>query len=113
MALTEQLRSPVRLQRSSFNARNPNPRTAVYVGQGSRWANPFKKPDVDALRGEPDVDGAYRLGGWREAAKLLYVDHLREAGLDFRELRGMDLICTCKPTEPCHADVLLELASLD
>jgi hypothetical protein len=113
MALVEQMRSPVRLQRSSFNAHNPDPRTAVYVGQGSRWANPFKKPDVDALRGEPDVDAAYRLGGWREAAKLLYVDHLRDAGLDFRELRGMDLICTCKLNEPCHADVLLELANLD
>ena len=113
MALTEQHRFPIRLQRSSFNVRNPYPRTAVYVGQGSKWATPFKKRDVDALRGEPDVDAAYRVGGWREATKLLYVDHLREAGLDFRELRGRDLICTCKPTEPCHADVLLELASLD
>jgi hypothetical protein len=27
------------------------------------------------------------------------------------ELRGKDLACWCKPGEPCHADVLLELAA--
>jgi Domain of unknown function (DUF4326) len=83
------------------------------VGHGSKWANPFKKADVDALRSEPDVDVAYRQGGWKEAAKLLYVDHLKDERLDFRELEGRDLICTCKSNEPCHADVLLELANLD
>lgn len=28
-----------------------------------------------------------------------------------RELRGRDLACFCELTEPCHADVLLELAN--
>jgi len=28
-----------------------------------------------------------------------------------RELRGKDLACWCKPNQPCHADVLLELAN--
>jgi hypothetical protein len=27
------------------------------------------------------------------------------------ELRGKDLACWCEPGEPCHADVLLELAN--
>lgn len=27
------------------------------------------------------------------------------------ELRGKDLACWCKPGDPCHADVLLELAN--
>lgn len=27
------------------------------------------------------------------------------------ELRGKDLACWCRPGEPCHADVLLELAN--
>lgn len=27
------------------------------------------------------------------------------------ELRGKNLACWCKPGEPCHADVLLELAN--
>lgn len=28
-----------------------------------------------------------------------------------RELRGKNLACWCKPGEPCHADVLLEIAN--
>jgi len=27
-------------------------------------------------------------------------------------LRGMDLACWCKPGDPCHADVLLEMANV-
>ena len=113
MALHTQHPRPLRLQRSSLRTGNGRPVNAVFVGPGSKWANPFKKADVDALRSEPDVEAAYQVGGWRQAAKLLYVDYLKEAGLNFRELRGRDLICTCKPSEPCHADVLLELANLD
>ena len=85
----------------------------LLVGHGSKWANPFKKGDVAALRGEPDVEAAYQDGGWKEAAKMLYVEHIREQGLDVRELRGRDLVCTCRRGEPCHADVLLELANND
>lgn len=29
------------------------------------------------------------------------------------ELRGKNLACWCKPGEPCHADVLLELANAE
>jgi len=112
MALAD-VRRPVRLQRSAIAADPLSHDEAVFVGQGSKWANPFKKPDVDTLRGEPDVDDAYRGGGWRAAAKLLYGEHLLEAGLDPTELRGKDLVCTCKLTEPCHADVLIELANGD
>ena len=28
-----------------------------------------------------------------------------------RDLAGRDLACWCKPDQPCHADVLLELAN--
>lgn len=31
--------------------------------------------------------------------------------LDLTALRGKDLACWCKPTELCHADVLLALAN--
>jgi hypothetical protein len=27
------------------------------------------------------------------------------------ELRGRDLVCWCPPDQPCHADVLLEIAN--
>lgn len=112
MSLDDTLKRPARLLRAALgtNAGQPD---AVFVGQGSKWANPFKKPDVDTLRGEPDVEAAYQRGGWREAAKLLYREHLKDEGLDAEELRGKDLVCTCKLTDPCHADVLLELANRD
>jgi hypothetical protein len=29
------------------------------------------------------------------------------------ELAGRDLLCWCKPGEPCHADVLIEVANGD
>src|SRR5258705_6750654 len=106
MSLDTTLKRPVRMQRSTLGANWKPLQGLAFVGPGSKWANPFKRPDVDALRGEPDVDEAYRRGGWREAAKLLYQDHLREEGLDPSELRGRNLVCTCKPTDPCHADVL-------
>jgi Domain of unknown function (DUF4326) len=110
MALAETLNHhPVRLQRSSLAA--PLNEGAVFVGQGTQWANPLKKPDIQTLRGEPDVEAAYQRGGWREAAKLLYREHLIDEELDPTQLRGRDLVCTCKLSDPCHADVLLELAN--
>lgn len=30
---------------------------------------------------------------------------------DIEELRGHDLACWCDPSQPCHADVLLEIAN--
>lgn len=109
MALVDTVKHPVRLQRANRGERRND--DAIFVGQGTKWANPFKKPDVDALRSEPDVEAAHQRGGWREAAKLLYREHLKNEGLDPGELRGKDLVCTCKLTDPCHADVLLELAN--
>src|ERR1700704_4375602 len=109
MSLDEALKRPVRLRRSDRYAALQD--EAMFVGQGTKWANPFKKPDIDALRGEPDVEAAYQRGGWREAAKLLYREYLVDEGLDPRELRGKDLVCACKLGDPCHADVLLELAN--
>ena len=111
MPLDQPLKHSVRLLRSARHGEPPD--EAVFVGQGTKWANPFKKPDTDTLRGEPDVEAAYQRGGWREAAKLLYREYLVEEGLDPRELRGKDLVCTCKLTDLCHADVLLELANRD
>jgi Domain of unknown function (DUF4326) len=111
MSLETNIRPPVRLQRSHIGLDGTLLADAVFVGQGSKWNNPLRKSDADALRGEPDVEAAFQRGGWREAVKLLYRDYLIEEGLNPHELRGKDLICTCKLGDPCHADVLLELAN--
>jgi hypothetical protein len=101
------VRRPVRLQRS-----RQVPLGAVYVGPGTKWANPIKRRDVETLiSSEPDVAAACKRRGWKAGAVLLYRDYLLEEGLDPTELQGKDLVCTCKPSEPCHADVLIEFAN--
>ena len=83
------------------------PPGAVYVGRrmarlglaGSKWGNPFKI-GLNGTRAE--VIAKYRTG-------LLQQPDLMAA---LPELRGKDLVCWCAP-EPCHADVLLELANPD
>ena len=57
--------------------------------------------------------GRVPVGRMERGRQMLYVEHLKERGLDVRELRGKDLICTCRRGEPCHADVLLHLAIPD
>jgi hypothetical protein len=51
------------------------------VDQRGGGPTALKKADVDALRSEPAVEAAYQSGGWREAAKMLYVEESRGARL--------------------------------
>jgi hypothetical protein len=100
---------PVRVRRA-LNANASG--EVVDVGPGTKWANPIKRRDVETLvSSEPDISAAWRKGGWKLAALVLYRDYLLEKGLDPTELQGKDLSCTCKLTDPCHADVLIELAN--
>lgn len=77
------------------------PENAVYVGRPSKWGNPYT------------VSGATTA----DKAVALYREYLRRApgqqevkdGL--AKLRGKDLACWCPLDQPCHADVLLELAN--
>jgi hypothetical protein len=69
----------------------------IYVGRPTKWGNPFVI-GRDGTREQ--VVEKYR--GWLgNNAELL-------AALP--ELRGQSLVCWCAP-DPCHADVLLELAN--
>ncbi len=81
------------------------PKDAVYVGRPSKWGNPFHigmHYQGRVLNRQGAID-AHRdwLENSDQGAKLLESIH---------ELRGKDLVCWCSPL-PCHADVLLELAS--
>jgi Domain of unknown function (DUF4326) len=73
------------------------PPTAIYIGRGSRWGNPF------------------RIGpnGDRSAVIRKYEHWLADQPHLLRvldELRGRDLICFCSPLS-CHGDLLLRLAN--
>lgn len=80
------------------------PPGAVYVGRPSVWGNPFTHvsgPPVRLATREEAADlyrRATRL--WAEAP--WWLDWLAP-------LRGHDLACWCPLSQPCHADVLLEL----
>jgi hypothetical protein len=74
------------------------PPGAVVVARPTRWGNPYSVADYG-----------------RDAAVRLYREHVmsRPALLaDVRaQLAGKDLACWCRVGEPCHADVLIEIAN--
>jgi hypothetical protein len=85
------------------------PENTVKVTRPGPWGNPFVIGD----EGIPDAAEAVRR--YREWWKLLprMQPGMRLWVLNHRlpELRGKNLACWCKPGEPCHADVLLEIAN--
>lgn len=119
---------PERIQRQRTKGwRMPD--TAVYVGRPTKWGNPYSlRPGeggeptgtramlVDEFRywlahrhdrySRPGVftaPGFATCGESREARDLLLSS--------LPELAGHDLACWCPVSQPCHADVLLELAN--
>jgi hypothetical protein len=78
------------------------PEGAVYVGRPTKWGNPNRigQPYVLGVHSATTAVFCYRVGleeSLRKAAK--------------QELRGKDLACFCPLDQPCHADVLLEIAN--
>jgi Domain of unknown function (DUF4326) len=73
------------------------PESAVYIGRGSKWGNPF--------RIGPDGDRAAVIA---KHERWLCHQHDLLRALD--ELRGRDLVCFCAPLR-CHGDLLLRLAN--
>ena len=88
------------------------PEGAVYVGRPSRWGNPW-------------TTAGMRRAGWTGTNTYLapFVTGMFQKGMRARvtvcepilsalpELRGRDLACWCRLDQPCHADVLLEMAN--
>lgn len=91
------------------------PEGAVYVGRRSRWGSPFHVGQPFSrhlIRRYPWLDG--RLMS-RADTVVWFQSWLRYRlawDAEFTEpLRGKDLVCWCPLDQPCHADVLLELAN--
>jgi hypothetical protein len=82
-----------------YNRHHGNaPADAVYIGRGTPWGNPFVM-GVDGNRNE--VCNKYLVS--------LLENPLLVARIK-RELRGKDLVCSCKPRQ-CHGDDLLDIAN--
>jgi Domain of unknown function (DUF4326) len=111
-------RIPQRIQlRRTKGWRKPD--GAVVVARPTRWGNPWRIGStgwtVDAddrinrephppLTAEQAVEAFRNACSWEPSG---WPDIIR------RELAGKDLACWCPIGEPCHADVLLELANGD
>lgn len=91
------------------------PDGALYVGRGSMWGNPFAAPDpaLAARMFRCWLTGSVRSPALLDCRKVLPgpLDERRRGILaEIGMLRGRTLACWCRPGQPCHADVLTELA---
>lgn len=96
---------PERIQRLRVKGWR-KPKGAVIVDRTTNWGNPYEQRDY------PDADNALLVSLFRD---WLTSDDPRAKRimqrLQLGELTGKDLVCWCAANEPCHADVLLELAN--
>lgn len=94
---------------------------AVIVARPSKWGNRFKVGNSmcpGRLGQCPSVVidqrlavELYRVHVQQFAAEFGDYVHGALGGHDLNELRGRDLACWCPLDQPCHADVLLEIAN--
>jgi len=95
------------------------PEGAVYVGRPTKWGNPYivGRNYADGEHDEipyDNIDAETAVRWYREAiengistAVNLTIEEIKN------ELRGKDLACWCPLDQPCHADVLLEIANAE
>jgi len=89
------------------------PENCVYVGRPTIYGNPFTGASA-VERYRRWLEGQMSTREWSETASIVTVHGfgLRRAVLSkLAKLRGKDLCCWCPLDNPCHADVLLELAN--
>jgi len=102
---------PVRIQRRRTKGYRL-PKNAIYVGRPTRWGNPWHVGAVKhygpAFSGR---DVHVRDAGHACRLYRAWLFNLRAAEELIAPLRGHDLACWCKIGDPCHADILLELAN--
>ena len=86
------------------------PENTVSVARPGRWGNPFKVGNfIENVKTE---DRAGAVAAFRE---MLTIDERNypDTGAIRAALRGKNLACWCPLDQPCHADVLLELANTE
>ena len=112
--LTEGSLNPVRIRRSRAKGARlsaPNGLGVVCVSRPSQWGNPFSNALGSAKSADKPGVRAVSVERFRHA--LLAADGTLPFTIEQvrRELRGKNLACWCPLDQPCHADVLLEVAN--
>jgi Domain of unknown function (DUF4326) len=97
---------PIRIQRKRTKGWKMPPNT-VYVGRPSYWGNMYRV-------GKLSSDAKYPVSN--EQAVAFYRQRISQSHYYFLEeikesLKGKNLACWCPLDQPCHADVLLEIAN--
>ena len=114
--------TPYRIQRQRTKGCRMSENT-VYVGRGTKWGNPWKvDPHEDGRATVTDpisctafesvpAATAHATGSFR----WQLLNHPNVLGFTETEARaelaGKNLACSCPLDQPCHADVLLEIAN--
>lgn len=108
--MTTTTEAPKRVQRRRTKGWRMPP-GAIYVGRPSKWGNPWKPKDFPAHPTKENAALGFRF--WlNDDAAFAYEYRVERRNFDdLSELRGKDLACWCPLGQPCHADVLLELAN--
>ena len=106
------------------------PPDTVSVTRPGKWGNPFQVgvpytnfdwlaiwlPDQAPFENSPGAEG-FVCNTIAQALEMFEV-HLRKSIechpeiYNLSELRGKNLACYCRSSEPCHADILLKYANL-
>jgi hypothetical protein len=113
---------PERIQRKRTRGwRKPD--GAVVVSRPSKWGNPWRVVEHPMGWGIQHERSTALIAAWptRHGAaaqavsfycRALQTGQLEVVPLEVtRELAGRDLACWCPLDQPCHADVLLEIAN--
>ena len=104
---------PRRIQRQRTKGWRMPP-NAVYVGRPSRWGNPWTiegaKPKSAGFTGSDVYLAPFAVAMFRRGM-LAAVPACKPILAALPELRGRNLVCWCRLDQPCHADVLLEMAN--
>lgn len=93
--------APKRIQRQRTKGWRMPPNT-VYVGRPSMFQNPFKLSDCE--------NREECIAKFRHHLSLYFAGALLRDRV-IEHLRGKNLACWCPLDQPCHADVLLEIAN--
>lgn len=112
---------PQRIQRKRARGWRMPPNT-VYVGKPTRWGNPWSVHDEAyqvLLRATPPGMRSVRKSQLIKQVveqHRMWLERMRDEEPERFEsliapLRGKNLACWCPLDQPCHADVLLELAN--
>lgn len=106
---------PVRIQRKRTNGWKMPPDT-VSVTRPGKWGNPWRI-GINRCTGigfdyreEKVTDAATAVRFFREMLEIPGTAYPTTDEI-VRKLRGKNLACWCRLDQPCHADVLLQLAN--